>query len=157
MYNEKLFEKLVGEFWDMEYYPTLTNYRFKTTNNNTTTNTKGDTTTNYPLTNIYEDKWVYRYEVLTPGLTKEDINIELNGNLLTVSTETTTTTKDKKTDETRWTKEYHQTKFSRTYKLPKDVVLDEINAKTENGITTIFVPREKTTKTGEYTRTITVD
>jgi HSP20 family protein len=155
MYNEKLFENLVNEFWDMDFYPTLTTYKFKTANKNTTTNTNSETTSNYPFTNLYEDKWVYRYEVFTPGLTKDDVSLEINGNLLTLSSEKTND--DKKSKGTYLTKEYYTTKFTRTYKLPEDAVLEEINAKTENGITTIYVPREKSTKTGEYTRTITVE
>ena len=32
-------------------------------------------TSNLPLTNIYEDKWFFKYEISTPGFLKKDINI----------------------------------------------------------------------------------
>ena len=48
-------------------------------------------------------------------------------------------------------------KFYRNFVLPENVLLEEIHAKVENGITTIFVPKEKPTKTKDYSRTIKVE
>ena len=32
---------------------------------------------NLPVTNIYEDGWSFRYELLTPGFTKKDLNVSI--------------------------------------------------------------------------------
>ena len=55
------------------------------------------------------------------------------------------------------TKEYHYNKFERSFEIPSNVVSEEIYAKTENGITTIFLPKEKPTKTKSYKRKVNID
>jgi HSP20 family molecular chaperone IbpA len=112
-------------------------------------------TTNVPLTNIFEDENGYRYEIFTPGITKNDLDIEIHGEHITITgekqeTESTTTTGK------YITKELHETKFLRTFKLPKNIINEDIHAKTKNGITTIFIPKEKTTDWETNTRKIKI-
>jgi HSP20 family protein len=93
-----------------------------------------------PTLNIFENDDVYRYELVTPGLSKEDIKIEVSDNILTFNGETQTEV----TDGEKWvTCEYRHSKFHRILGLPKDINIDEIYAKSENGITKIFVPKKK--------------
>jgi len=110
---------------------------------------------NLPVTNIYEDEWSFRYELLTPGFTKKEINISLEKeNLLVVGDRKEG---DKKETGTYISKEYHSTKFNRTFKLPTNIVCEEIHAKVENGITTIFFPKEKKSNPKKHTRKITIE
>ncbi len=110
---------------------------------------------NLPVTNIYEDGWSFRYELLTPGFTKKELTISLeNGNLIVKGERKI----DNKKDEgTYISKEYHSTKFNRSFTLPNNVVCEEIHAKVENGITTIFFPKEKKSNPKTHTRKITID
>jgi HSP20 family protein len=110
---------------------------------------------NLPVTNIFEDGWSFRYELLTPGFTKKDISVELNNGYLSVSGERNK--EDGKGDGEYISKEYHSTKFERTYSLPDNIVQDEVYAMIENGITTIFLPKEKPTKVNNLKRKVTVE
>ena len=112
-------------------------------------------TSNLPLTNIYEDKWFFKYEIFTPGFLKKDINIEVKDGSIEVTGVLNKEDKDKKGE--CISKEFNLNKFYRNFGLPENVLLDEIYAKFENGITTIFIPKEKPTKTKGYSRKIKVD
>lgn len=109
---------------------------------------------NLPATNIYEDEWSYRYELSTPGFIKNDLNIELDNSVLIIRGERKNT--NKKENGEYIAKEYHANKFYRSFNLPENVVGDEIHAKVENGITTLFIPKEKPTKTKNLTKTIEI-
>jgi len=109
---------------------------------------------NLPSTNFFEDEWVYKFEIVTPGLTKEDLSININGETLVFKGERKT---EKIGKGDYITKEYHYNKFERSFDIPNNVVSEEIYAKTENGITTIYLPKEKPTKTKSYKRKVNID
>jgi HSP20 family protein len=93
-----------------------------------------------PTLNLFESDDVYRYELVTPGLSKEDISIEISDNMLTFTGEGQTELPEGE----KWIhNEYRHTKYQRILSLPKDINEDEIYAKSENGITKIFVPKKK--------------
>ena len=110
--------------------------------------------TNIPSTNIFEDEWGYRYEIITPGISKGNLSIEINGETLSFKGEH----KLEKTENGDYiSKEYHYNKFHRTFDIHTNVVSEEIYAKTENGITTIYLPKEKLSETKSYNRKVTID
>jgi HSP20 family molecular chaperone IbpA len=111
-----------------------------------------------PVTNIYEDGWSFRYELLTPGFTKKDINITIENEYLLVEGEREKRETNKKLEEGGYiSKEYHATNFNRSFILPDNVVCEEIHAKVSNGITTIFFPKEKKSNSKTHNRKIIVD
>ena len=114
-----------------------------------------DYSQNLPSTNIYEDEWSFKYELATPGFTKKELNIELEGDVLTVWGELSTKNKKETTGE-YVTKEFHSTKFQRSFQLPTNVVCDEIHAKVENGVTTLYLPKVTPTKTRKTNRKIEI-
>jgi HSP20 family protein len=116
-------------------------------------NTNRNISENIPSTNIVETKGDYQYELLTPGFDKENIKIELDDNLLTIRGERLV---ENNTERDYLTKEFYSQKFSRTFTTPEGVVLDEIYAKVENGITTLFLPKEKLGKTKKVNRNIEI-
>jgi HSP20 family protein len=120
---------------------------------NETNNTNRNISENLPSTNIVETKGDYQYELLTPGFDKENIKIELDDNTLTVRGERLV---ENNTERDYLTKEFYSQKFSRTFTTPEGVVLDEIYAKVENGITTLFLPKEKLGKTKKVNRNIEI-
>ena len=115
---------------------------------------KRNISSNLPYTNVIETKGDYQYELATPGFDKKDITINLEGNNLTIKGEKTNENSSSEKD--FLSKEYHFQKFSRTYNVPENIVLDEIYAKIENGVTTIFLPKEKIGKKESTKRTIDI-
>jgi HSP20 family protein len=108
---------------------------------------------NLPSTNIVETKGDYQYELLTPGFDRENIKIELDDNVLTIRGERLI---ENNIERDYLTKEFYSQKFSRTFTVPEGIVLDEIYAKVENGITTLFLPKEKLGKTEKVNRNIEI-
>ena len=108
---------------------------------------------NLPSTNIVETKGDYQYELLTPGFDRENIKIELDDNVLTIRGERLI---ENNIERDYITKEFYSQKFSRTFTVPEGIVLDEIYAKVENGITTLFLPKEKLGKTKKVNRNIEI-
>jgi HSP20 family protein len=147
-------ENLMKEFETIfggDYFPTYNNFRMRYTPIN---KLNSNDNINTPSTNVYEDEWVYKFEIITPGLTKDDLSIDINGERLTFKGER----KTEKTEKGDYiTKEYYYNKFKRSFDIPTNVASEEIYAKSENGITTIYLPKEKPTKTKSYKRKVSID
>lgn len=98
-----------------------------------------------PATNIIEDLEGYRIFMAAPGFDKSDFNIELNNNVLTISS-------DKKVEnETKeWEcysrKEFSYQSFSRSFTLPNTIEGERISAKYDNGILKISLPKRDEAK-----------
>ena len=151
MYNRNLNEFL-REFMNEDFFGRSYEFslpRIKTNNLN-----RKDYTDNTPSTNVYEDEWSYRYELSTPGFTKKDLTIKIEENILEVKGERKTENKKDKGEYI--SKEYHATKFFRTFNLPENVVLDEVHAKVEYGITILFLPKVTPTKKKSGSRTVDI-
>lgn len=104
-----------------------------------------DTNTTIPAVNIKETAESYEVEVAAPGMTKDDFKVELDGNSLTISAEK----RDEKEDDSeRYSrKEFSYQSFQRTLTLQKDVVdIDKIQAKYENGLLHLMVPKKEEAK-----------
>ncbi|GJE87938.1 Hsp20/alpha crystallin family protein [Phanerochaete sordida] len=74
-----------------------------------------------------------------PGLTKENVNIDVHQNTLTVSGESKV---EETKDEHGWAvRERRFGKFSRSIPLPQGIKPEEIKAAMENGVLTVTFPR----------------
>ncbi len=91
---------------------------------------------------IHEDRDHYYARLEIPGVRKEDVKIELNNNLLTVSAEK----KEKRGDEES------SLSLTRSISVPDTVKADAISAKLEDGILTVTLPKTEERKP----KTITV-
>ena len=100
---------------------------------------------NVPAVNITEHKDEYLVSLAAPGLKKEDFKIDVDGNMLTISSEKEESKEEKDKKFTR--KEYNYSSFSRSFTLPEEVKQDKIDAKYDNGVLKITLPRDKATKT----------
>lgn len=102
--------------------------------------------TTIPAVNIKETAENYEVEVAAPGMTKKDFTIQLDGNSLTISSERSNQKVDKE-DERYSRKEFSYQSFHRTFTLQKDVVdIDKIQAKYENGLLYLLVPKKEEVK-----------
>jgi len=93
------------------------------------------------LSNIMETENEYLIEISAPGLKKEDINIELENDILKISSEI----EDKKEENNNgyYRREFYKSSFSRSFTVPKDVKKEEISASMDNGILTLSIPKIK--------------
>ena len=95
-----------------------------------------------PPVNIKETEKAFSVALMAPGFKKEDFNIEVDNDLLTISSEI----KNEKTEqeEGKYTRrEFSYSSFKRSFTLPETVNTDDINASYEDGILTIALPKKE--------------
>jgi HSP20 family protein len=97
-----------------------------------------------PAVNISENKERFDVTIAAPGMKKDDFNIDVDGNTLTISAETR---EEKEEKENRYTrKEYSYSSFSRSFSLPDGVNKDKIDASYDNGILKLSLPKTEEAK-----------
>ena len=99
---------------------------------------------NIPAVNITEKENQYQVALAAPGLKKDDFKIDVSGNMLTISCE-----KEESRDESGKKfnrKEYNYSSFSRSFTLPDEVNQDKIEARYEEGVLNITLPRREAAK-----------
>lgn len=99
---------------------------------------------NVPATNIKETKDEYTLQLAAPGMKKSDFKIEVNNNVLTISSETETSKEEKNEGYTRKEFSYHS--FSRSFNLPQTVNKDAITASYTDGLLNISIPKRDEAK-----------
>lgn len=104
------------------------------------------TSTNLPAVNILETHDQFIVEMAAPGMTKQDFTIELKEDLLTIASHKQV--ENEHIDGERYTRrEFSYQSFQRSFRLPKNVVDDaHIDAKYENGILRLLIPKREETK-----------
>lgn len=107
-----------------------------------------------PAVNIIENNDQYTVSLAAPGLSKEDFKIDIDGHMLTISSEKEEKTEKK--DELYTRKEYSYSSFSRSFNLPEDVKMEAIDAHYENGVLSIVLPRKEEAKKLAATKSIAV-
>jgi HSP20 family protein len=99
---------------------------------------------NLPAVNITEHKDEYQVSLAAPGLKKDDFRIDVDGNMLTISCEKEENKEEKDKKFTR--KEYNYSSFSRTFTLPEEINKEKIEAKYEEGVLKLNLPRKEEAK-----------
>jgi HSP20 family protein len=97
-----------------------------------------------PPVNITENGDHYTVTLAAPGLKKDDFKVDLEGNMLTISSEKEEHNEEKGEKFNR--KEYSYSSFSRSFNLPEDVKQDAIDASYEDGVLKIKLPRKEEAK-----------
>jgi HSP20 family protein len=97
-----------------------------------------------PAVNIVEGKEDYRIEVAAPGLGKDDFRINLENNILTVSSEKEEKVEEK--EEKVMRNEFNYYSFCRSFSLPQTVNSEKIKATHKDGILNIIVPKRDEAK-----------
>ena len=100
----------------------------------------------YPKVNIIDTLDAITIEAAIPGLSKEDIEIELNDETLTIKGASKNIKSQEKPNYLR--RELKKSFFSRSFKLTKEKLdLTQISAASENGLLTVTVPKKTVEKT----------
>ena len=107
-----------------------------------------------PAVNIKENGDHYTVSLAAPGLKKDDFKIDVDGNMLTISSEKEESKEEK--DEKFTRKEYSFSSFTRSFTLPEDVKPESIDARYDNGELKIVLPRKEEAKKTAATKRIVV-
>jgi len=110
-----------------------------------------------PAVNILETESAYKIEVAAPGLKKEDIKVELADDLLTISSEVKKETEEKDKEGRYTRREFSYNSFKRSFTVDEDTVdIEKIDAKYENGVLNILVPKKTAAEQEIKTKTISI-
>jgi len=99
--------------------------------------------TRVPTVNIREKDKNYLLEMAVPGMEKSDFHISVENNMLTISCEKKDETTEKKSDYTR--REFSYNSFSRSFSLPENSLPEKVDAKYENGMLMLIIPKKEVT------------
>lgn len=96
-----------------------------------------------PALNVEEKGDRYTVEVEIPGMDPNDVNISLEGNVLTIEGENNEEHESEDSDRKMHIMERKYGSFQRSLTLPDNVDADQISASCENGLLFIDVPKNK--------------
>jgi len=97
-----------------------------------------------PAVNVAEEDMAFRIEMAVPGLSRKDFRIDLENDVLTISSdrkENKEVKEDKKHNYMR--KEFNYNTFKRSFQLPETIDQENIKASHDAGILTIQLPKKE--------------
>lgn len=94
-----------------------------------------------PKADVWETEKGYEVHLTVPGMKKEDFNVDLKDNYLTVSGERKLERENKEGNFHSIESQYGS--FSRSFALPELADASAVSAKYENGILEIFIPKDE--------------
>ncbi len=93
-----------------------------------------------PAVNIIENLTKFAIEIAAPGLKKEDFSIEVEEDTLKISSKRASE-KEEDTDSTFRKREFNYESFERSFKLPENIEIDNIQANYEDGVLKVTLPK----------------
>ena len=106
-----------------------------------------------PAVNIREDEKSYNLDLDVPGMDKKDLKIDINEDVLTISSESKNETEENKDGYKR--KEFSYSSFCRSFYIPENVNRDKIEANYKDGILIVSLPKQEVEKS-RISRQITI-
>ncbi|MEO5942084.1 MAG: Hsp20/alpha crystallin family protein [Ferruginibacter sp.] len=100
----------------------------------------------FPPVNIVDKDAAFVIEMAAPGFQKADFNVKLEDNILTISTEKKETAYE--TTEKIVRQEFSKKSFKRSFTIDEKIDTENINAKYENGILKLELPKKELAKAG---------
>jgi HSP20 family protein len=97
-----------------------------------------------PSVNILENNNGFELQLAIPGVQKDDVKINLEKNVLSISSEKEAEKTDEQTKYTR--KEFVYGTFCRTFTLPETIDSEKIGADFKDGILRVTLPKKAETK-----------
>lgn len=98
----------------------------------------------FPAVNIHETNEAYHLELAAAGLNKEDFKIQAENDLLTISFEKKEETEQ--TDAKLIRREFSHQSFKRSFSLDEKINVEAIQARYENGILKLTLPKKEEVK-----------
>lgn len=97
-----------------------------------------------PAVNIVETKDDYQIELAAPGMDKKDFGIDVENNVLTISSEKEMNNEVE--GEKMMRREFCYASFERSFSLPEGTDTDKIKASYKEGILKVFIPKREEAK-----------
>ena len=96
---------------------------------------------NMPAVNIKDNEKAFELELAVPGMKKEDFNVEVDKNVLTVSAETKS--QDEVSEDNYTRREFAFSSFKRVFTLPETVNDGKIDASYKDGVLKLILPKKE--------------
>jgi len=96
---------------------------------------------NRPAVNVSENDKEYSIEVAAPGIDRKAFNLEIENDILTISTERKENKEGQKTNFLR--REFNFQSFKRSFQLPETIDQEQIKATHDAGILTLTLPKKE--------------
>jgi HSP20 family protein len=96
-------------------------------------------TSSMPAVNIKEDEKNYVLDLAIPGMDKKDLKIDINEDVLTISSESREESSEERDGYKK--KEFNYSSFCRSFYIPENVNRDKIEANYKDGILTVSLPK----------------
>ena len=97
-----------------------------------------------PKVNIKEHDDAYSIEMAAPGMKKSDFEVNLDNNTLSISAKSST--EDRESENGWLRREFGYTSFNRNFTLPETVDDAKIEAKYNDGILKVHIPKKEEAK-----------
>ena len=120
--NKQIFPSLINEFFNDDFGVNFLN------NNHSV-----------PSVNTIENDDSFEIDLAVPGMKKDDFSIELENNVLIISSETS----NNASNENLRLNEFNYSSIQRSFKIPESVNLDKIKGNYKNGILKVLLPKKK--------------
>jgi HSP20 family protein len=102
-------------------------------------------TNSMPAVNIREDDKNYILDLAVPGIEKKDLKIDMNEDVLTISSENKNESEESKDGYKR--KEFSYSAFCRSFYIPENVNREKIEANYKDGVLSVSLPKQNEEKT----------
>jgi HSP20 family protein len=123
----RTFNPFLSNLFDDEFFPVLTNR-----------------TSSMPAVNIKESDKDFVLELAVPGTDKKDLKIDINDDVVTISSESRSEKEEDNDGYKR--KEFSYSTFCRSFYLPENVNRDKIQASYKDGILKVELPKQEEDK-----------
>ncbi len=112
----------MGSIFDDDFFPVMSN-----------------NASSMPAVNIREDDKRFTLDLAVPGIDKKDLKIDINEDVLTISSETKNESEESKDGYKR--KEFSYSSFCRSFQIPENVNREKIEANYKDGILSVSLPK----------------
>jgi HSP20 family protein len=99
-----------------------------------------------PAVNVIENNDEFRIEVAAPGLDKNDFKVDLENNVLSISSEKEMKNEEEDKSGKFMRREFSYSSFKRSFTIPQSVDAEKINAKHKDGVLYISIPKKDEAK-----------
>jgi HSP20 family protein len=106
-----------------------------------------------PAVNIREDEKFYNLDLAVPGIDKQDLKIDINEDVLTISSESKNEKEENREGYKR--KEFSYSSFCRSFYIPENVNKEKIEANYRDGVLAVSLPKQEEEKT-KVSRQVTI-
>jgi len=134
--TRRTFSPFLSNIFDDDFLPVLNNR-----------------TSSMPAVNIKENEKSFILELAVPGMDKKDLKIDINEDVLTISSESKNESEEEKDGYKR--KEFSYSSFCRSFYIPENVSKEKIGANYKDGILNVELPKMEEEKS-KITRQIKI-